>query len=337
MSGAPGGAGHELPMPELNDKSNSLMSGAPGGAGHELPMPEVNDKSDSLMDDEWLAERFEADRARLEAVAYRMLGTASDADDAVQEAWLRLSRSDTSEVENLSGWLTTVVSRVCLDMLRSRRSRREEPLTLDGDFIPDSSDPAREAMLAESVGLAMLAVLERLAPAERVAFVLHDVFGVSFEDVAGIVGRSPVAARQLASRGRRRVQGASADARAEDVARQRDIVEAFFRAARAGDLQALLEVLDPDVVLRGDESWQRMGARTGWVELHGAQAVAEQFSGAAQTAQLALIDGMPGAVWAPGGTPRVVFGVTIRNGKVVEIELAADTERLSRLKIEILP
>jgi RNA polymerase sigma-70 factor (ECF subfamily) len=292
------------------------------------------------MDDEWLVERFEAERARLRAVAYRLLGSASEADDAVQEAWLRLSRSDTSEVENLSGWLTTVVARVCLDMLRSRRSRREEPLALDGEFAPDAADPEREAMLAESVGLAMLAVLQRLAPAERVAFVLHDVFGVSFEEIAGIVGRSPVAARQLASRGRRRVQGASEDGRAEDAARQRDVVEAFFRASRGGDFGALLAVLDPDVVLRGDEAALRMGLRSGWLtrsELHGARAVAEQFHGGAQAARLALIDGVPGAVWAPRGTPRVVFGFTIRNGKVVEIELAAETERLSRLKIEILP
>ena len=273
-------------------------------------------------------------------MAYRLLGSASEADDAVQEAWLRLSRSDTSEVENLSGWLTTVVARVCLDMLRSRRSRREQPLALDGEFIPDAADPEREALLAESVGLAMLAVLQRLAPAERVAFVLHDVFGVSFEEIAGIVGRSPVAARQLASRGRRRVQGAAEDGRAADVARQRDIVEAFFRASRGGDFQALLAVLDPDVALRGDEAALRMGGRSGWLtasEIHGAKAVAEQFAGRAQAAQLALIDGVPGAVWAPGGTPRVVFGFTIRNGKVVEIALVADTERLSGLKIEILP
>jgi RNA polymerase sigma-70 factor (ECF subfamily) len=292
------------------------------------------------MKDEWLAERFEADRTRLRAVAYRLLGSASEADDAVQEAWLRLSRSDTSEVENLSGWLTTVVARVCLDMLRSRRSRREQSLALDGEFIPDAADPEREAMLAESVGLAMLAVLQRLAPAERVAFVLHDVFGVSFEEIAGIVGRSPVAARQLASRGRRRVQGASEDGRAADVARQRDIVEAFFRASRGGDFQALLSVLDPDVTLRGDEAALRMGRKVFWRgerELHGARAVAAKFAGGAQAAQLALIDGVPGAVWAPGGTPRVVFGFTIRNDKVVEIELAADTERLSRLKIETLP
>jgi RNA polymerase sigma-70 factor (ECF subfamily) len=292
------------------------------------------------MDGEWLAGRFETDRTRLQAVAYRLLGSASEADDAVQEAWLRLSRSDTSEVENLSGWLTTVVARVCLDMLRSRRSRREESLALDGKFIPDAADPEREAILGESVGLAMLAVLQRLAPAERVAFVLHDVFGVSFDEIAGIVGRSPVAARQLASRGRRRVQGASEDGRVADVARQRDIVEAFFRASRAGDFEALLAVLDPDAALRGDEAALRMGAKEFWKgrkEIHGARAVAEQFAGAAQAARLALIDGVPGAVWATGGTPRVVFGFTIRNGKVVEIELTADTERLGRLKIEILP
>jgi RNA polymerase sigma factor (sigma-70 family) len=292
------------------------------------------------MDDEWLAERFEAERTHLQAVAYRLLGSASEADDAVQEAWLRLSRADTSEVANLSGWLTTVVARVCLDMLRSRRSRREQPLALDGEFMPDAADPEREALLAESVGLALLAVLQRLVPAERVAFVLHDVFGVSFEEIAGIVGRSPVATRQLASRGRRRVQGAAEDGRAADVARQRDIVEAFFRASRGGDFQALLAVLDPDVALRGDEAALRMGGRSGWLtasELQGAQVVAEQFAGGAQAAQLALIDGVPGAVWAPRGTPRVVFGFTIRNDKVVEIALVADPERLSGLTIELLP
>jgi RNA polymerase sigma factor (sigma-70 family) len=290
------------------------------------------------MDGELLAERFEADRTRLQAVAYRLLGSASEADDAVQEAWLRLSRSDTSDVANLSGWLTTVVSRVCLDMLRSRRSRREEPLAQDGEFLPDAADPEREAVLAESVGLAMLAVLQRLAPAERVAFVLHDVFGVSFDEIAGIVGRSPVAARQLASRGRRRVQGASEEGRAADVARHRDVVEAFFRASRDGDLQALLAVLDPDVVLRPDEEALRMGVRTGWLPsaLHGAEAVATRFAGQAQAAQVALIDGVPGAVWFAAGRPVVVFGMTTRNGKVVEIELVADAARLSRLKIEIL-
>ncbi len=292
------------------------------------------------MGDEWLAGRFEADRARLRAVAYRLLGSASEADDAVQEAWLRLSRADTGAVANLSGWLTTVVARVCLDMLRSRRSRREEPLAPDGGVIADAADPEREALLAESVGLAMLAVLQRLAPAERVAFVLHDVFGVPFEEIADIVGRSPVATRQLASRGRRRVQGASEEGRAADVARQREIVEAFFRASRGGDLGALLAVLDPDVALRADEATLRMGARNGWLtvsEIHGAKAVAEQFDGGAQAAQLALIDGVPGAMWAPKGTPRVVFGFTIRDSKVVEIALVADAERLSRLRIEMLP
>ncbi len=290
------------------------------------------------MDNELLAERFEADRTRLQAVAYRLLGSTGEADDAVQEAWLRLSRSDTSEVENLSGWLTTVVSRVCLDMLRSRRSRREEPLEVESESIPDAADPEREAVLAESVGVAMQAVVQRLAPAERVAFVLHDVFGVSFDEIAGIVGRSPVAARQLASRGRGRVQGVSEEGRAADVARHREVVEAFFRASRGGDLQGLLAVLDPDVVLRPDAEALRMGTRTGWLtsELHGARAVAEQFNGAAQAAQLALIDGMPGAVWGASGRPVVAFAFTIREGKVAEIELVADQERLSALNIEVV-
>ena len=292
------------------------------------------------MDGDWLAERFEADRARLQAVAYRMLGSASEADDAVQEAWLRLSRADASDVENLSGWLTTVVARVCLDMLRSRKSRREEPLTPDGEPLPDAdaADPEHEALLADSVGSALLVVLQRLAPAERVAFVLHDMFGVSFEEIAGIVGRSPVAARQLASRARRRVQGAADDDHAADLARHQAIVEAFFRASRGGDFEALLSVLDPDVVLRGDEAARRIGARfwRGEAQLHGARAVAEQFVGGAHAAQLALIDGVPGAVWAPKGKPRVVFGFTIEDGKIIGIELVADPERLGRMKIELL-
>ena len=241
-------------------------------------------------------------------------------------------------MENLSGWLTTVVARVCLDMLRARGRRREEPLALDDESIPDAGDPEGEAMLAESVGLAMLAVLQHLAPAERVAFVLHDVFGVSFKEIASIVGRSPDAARQLASRGRRRVRGAAEDGRAADLARHGEIVEAFFRASRAGDFQALLVVLDPEVALRADEAALRMGVRTGWLtsELEGADAVAEQFAGRAEAAQLALIDGVPGMVWVAGGRPRVAFGFTIRDDNVVEIELVADPERLSRLKIEML-
>lgn len=290
------------------------------------------------MESELLAERFEANRARLQAVAYRLLGSASEADDAVQEAWLRLSRSDASEVENLSGWLTTVVSRVCLDMLRSRRTRREEPLALDGELIPDTTDPEREAILAESVGFAMQAVVQRLAPAERVAFVLHDVFGVPFEEIAGIIGRTPVAARQLASRGRKRIQGESEHGRAADLSRQREIVEAFFRASRDGDLQALLAVLDPGVVLRLDETALRMGTRTGWITsgLRGATAVAEKFNGSAQAAQVALLDGMPGGVWIGGGRPVVVFAFTVRDGKVAEIRLEADAERLDGMKIEVL-
>jgi RNA polymerase sigma factor (sigma-70 family) len=285
------------------------------------------------MDGDWLAERFEAERARLRAVAYRMLGSTSEADDAVQEAWLRLTRADTTAVENLSGWLTTVVARVCLDLLRSRQSRREEPLMTDAELRSDAADPEHEALLAESVGSALLVVLERLAPAERVAFVLHDLFGVSFEEIAGIVGRSPVAARQLASRARRRVQGAADDDQVADLARHQAIVEAFFRASRGGDFQALLAVLDSDVSLRGDEAARRMSVP----QLDGARAVAEQFTvWRMGVAQLALIDGVPGAVWSHKGKPRVVFGFTIEDGKITGIELVADKERLRRLNIEIL-
>lgn len=292
------------------------------------------------MEDRWLAERFEADRTHLQAVAYRLLGSASEADDAVQEAWLRLSRADTSDVVNLSGWLTTVVARVCLDMLRSRQSRREEPLALDGPLLLDGTDPEREALLAESVGMAMLAVLQRLMPAERVAFVLHDVFGVSFAEIAAIVGRSPDAARQLASRGRRRVQGLEEDDEATDVARQRMVVEAFFQASRRGYFAALLAVLDPDVVLRGDETALRMGERSGWITaagLQGAEAVAAQFAGRAQAAQLAMLDDLPGGVWATGGVPRVAFFFSLQAQKVVEIMLVADPERLRQLTITPLP
>lgn len=290
------------------------------------------------MNSDFLATRFEAERERLQSVAYRLLGSVSEADDAVQEAWIRFSRSDTSAVENLSGWLTTVVARVCLDMLRSRQSRREEPLEAEGESIPDVADPERESLLAESIGMAMLAVLQRLSPAERVAFVLHDVFGIPFEEIAPVVGRSPDATRQLASRGRRRVRGASEAATSEDVNRHRSIVEAFFRASRNGDFQALLAVLDPDVVLRPDAVALEMGQRTGWItgELHGPEAVAQQFSGQAQAAQLALLDGVPGAVWAPGGTPRVAFAFSVSEDRVVGIELIADSERLSTLDIEIL-
>lgn len=285
---------------------------------------------------DWLAEQFEANRTHLRAVAYRMLGSLSDADDAVQESWLHLSRSGTSGVENLGGWLTTVVARVCLDMLRARKSRREEPM---GAHVPEpivssdaGTDPEDGVLLADSVGLALLVVLETLAPAERLAFVLHDMFAVPFNEIAPIVGRSPTAARQLASRARRRVQGA-ATVPEVDPSRQRAVVDAFLAASRDGDFDALLAVLDPDVVLRADRAAVRAGASR---EVRGAAAVAATFSGRARFAQPALVNGVVGAVWAPQGRPRVVFGFTITRGKIVEIDLVADPERLRQLDLAIL-
>ena len=285
---------------------------------------------------DWLAEQFEAHRIHLRAVAYRMLGSLSEADDAVQETWLRLSRSDTSGVDNLAGWLTTIVARVCLNMLQSRKSRREEPVGADlpdpvaGD--EDGIDPEHEALQADSVGLAMLVVLDTLAPAERLAFVLHDMFAVPFDEIAPIVERSPAAARQLASRARRRVQGAGV-ARDPDPPRQRAVVGAFLAASRGGDFDALLALLDPDIVLRADRAAVQAGAAQ---EVRGAAAVAETFSGRAQAAQPALINGAAGAVWAPGGRPRVVFSFTVAGGKIVAIDLLADHERLRQLDLEIL-
>ncbi len=278
------------------------------------------------MTDEFLAERFEADRPHLRAVAFRMLGSASEADDAVQEAWLRLNRSDTSAVENLTGWLTTVVARVSLDMLRSRTSRREEPLD---EELPAAADPERDALLADSIGPALLVVLDTLTPAERLAFVLHDMFGVPFEEIATIVDRSPAATRQLASRARRRVQGAEPSGEA-GLARRREIVAAFLAASREGDFDALLALLDPDVVLRADGAAVAMGAEP---EVLGAEAVATTFTGRAQAARAALVDGEPGAVWTRGGTPRVVFGFTIEGGRIVAMELLADPDRLGALTI----
>src|SRR6266508_4268301 len=276
---------------------------------------------------EWLAERFEEHRTHLRAVAYRMLGSLSEADDAVQEAWLRLSRSDTSGVENLGGWLTTVVARVCLNMLRSRRSWREEPL---GAHMPDpivsredGVDPEHEALLADSVGLALLVVLEALAPAERLAFVLHDMFGVPFDEIAAIVGRSSTAARQLASRARRRVQGAATVPDA-DLSRQREVVDAFFAAARDGDFDALVAVLDPDVVLRSDGGAARPRAS---VVIRGAAAVARQaltFARLSPFVRPALVNGGAGVVVAPRGRPYSVMGFTVRGGRIVAIEAVAD-------------
>ncbi len=288
---------------------------------------------------DWLAQRFEAHRAHLRAVAFRLLGSTTEADDAVQEAWLRVSRAGTSGVENLGGWLTTVVSRVCLNMLEARRSRREDPLDLHAPKPvvrgTGGPDPEHEALLADAVGPALLVVLDTLDPAERLAFVLHDVFGVPFDEIAAIVGRSPVAARQLASRARRRVQG-TAPAPAADRARQRAIVEAFLAAARTGDFGALLALLDPDVVLRADRTVAMRRRAQLTDETRGATAVAQTFAGRAQGVQPAVVDGAVGAVWAAGGTPRTVFDFTIVSGKIVAIDLLADPALLQELDVQIL-
>jgi RNA polymerase sigma-70 factor (ECF subfamily) len=291
------------------------------------------------MDDDWLAERFEEHRTHLRAVAYRMLGSLSEADDAVQDAWLRLSRSDSSEIENLGGWLTTVVARVCLNLLRSRELRREEPL---GVHVPDPIvsrddriDPEQEVLLADSIGLALLVVLETLAPAERLAFVLHDMFAVPFDEIALIVGRSPDSARQLASRARRRVQGAAAVPDA-DLSRQREVVDAFLAAARDGDFDALVAVLDPDVVLRADRGATPAGASR---VVRGARSVAEQaltFSRFARYGRPALVNGSPGVVTAPAGQPFAVMGFTVARGKIVEIDVLADPARLRQLDLTVL-
>jgi RNA polymerase sigma-70 factor (ECF subfamily) len=286
-----------------------------------------------------LAEQFEAHRAHLRAVAYRMLGSPVEADDAVQEAWLRLSRSDTSDVANLGGWLTTVVARVCLDMLRSRTSRREEPLGAGpgeqgGVAAAEGTDPEHEAMLADSVGLALLVVLETLAPAERVAFVLHDMFAVPYEEIGAMLERSPGATKQLASRARRRVQDTST-VPDTNLYRQREAVGAFFAASRNGDFDALVAMLDPDVMVRPDRAALALAGSLG--ELHGAEAVAGNFARrGAKGARMALINGIPGAVWAPGGTPRVIFGFTFVDGKITAIDTLADPAVIGQLDVAIL-
>ena len=296
---------------------------------------------------DWLAQQFEAARPHLRAVAYRLLGSMSEADDAVQESWLRLSRTDTSRVENLGGWLTTVVARVCLDQLRARKSRREEPLDASAPepvvSREDGGNPEDEALMADSMGLALLVVLDALNPAERLAFVLHDVFDVPFDEIAPIVGRTPTAARQLASRARRRVQGQSQEkeqgaatdtaVREVDLARQRAVVDAFLAASRGGDFDALLALLDPEVVYRADHAAVALGSPS---ELRGAAAVVQRFAGQARGAQPALVNGAAGMVWAPGGQPRVVFAFTIADGTITAIELVSDPERLGQLDVEIL-
>src|ERR687890_737842 len=295
---------------------------------------------------DWLADRLEGHRPRLRAVAYRMLGSPSEAEDAVQEAWLRLDRSGSGGIENLGGWLTTVIGRVCLNMLRSRGSRRErflgEPLgETSGARMPDpivdrqdGIDPEHEALLADGIGLALLVVLETLSPAERIAFVLHDTFGVPFEEIAPIVGRSPAAARQLASRARRKVRGESTIPDAAP-ARQREVVDAFLVASRDGDLGALLAVLDPDVVLRADP-----GAAGASREVRGARAVAEQaraFSHLGRFSRRALVNGVSGIVSrAPGGPTFSVMGFAVANGKITEIDILADPERLRLLDLAFL-
>jgi RNA polymerase sigma-70 factor (ECF subfamily) len=286
----------------------------------------------TVSDPDVLAQLFETHRQRLRAVALRMLGSSHEADDAVQEAWLRLSRADADAVDNLGGWLTTVVARVCLDMLRARASKREVPPDATPDPVSVTS-PEDEALLADSVGLALQLVLETLAPAERLAFVLHDMFAVPFEEIAPIVGRTPVAARQLASRARRRVQSDPAVPDAS-AAIQRRVVAAFLAASRDGDFAGLLRLLDPEVVLRADPTVVGFGAAA---EVRGPEAVARTFAGRAEAATLSLVDGLAGAVWSVGGRPRVVFGFTVRGGQVVGIDLLGDPETLDVLDLQPVP
>ena len=292
-----------------------------------------------MEDREWLAERFEANRSHLRGVAFRMLGSLTEADDAVQEAWIRLSRTDTTDVDNLRAWLTTVVGRVCLNMLRSRKTRREAPLDAhvpDPVVSPETGmDPEQEALLGDSVGLAMLVVLDSLTPAERVAFVLHDVFAVPFDEIAPIVGRTPTAARQLASRARRRVQGAPVPD--VDLDGQWAVVNAFLAAARDGDFERLLAVLDPEVVVQSDGGV----ARPRLVSVtSGARAVAEQamsFRQFAETATRVLVNGIPGGIaWAPDGRPFAVLALTVRGGRIVRIDVLADPARLVLLDLTVV-
>ena len=291
-----------------------------------------------MAEQEWLAERFEENRSRLRAVAYRMLGSAGEAEDAVQESWLRLSRVDAGDIENLSGWLTTVVARVCLDVLRSRKSRGEEQLS-EQTHEPTvkrgaRSDPEQEAMLADSVGLALLMVLDRLAPVERVAFVLHDLFGFEFEEIATIVERSPAATRQLASRARRRVQGVSKAPNA-NISEHRRVVDTFLTALRAGDIEGLMAVLDPDLVVR---AWMAP-APAAPQEVRGAQNWARgavAYSRLVRPATICLVDGAVGAVWAPGGRLNRALRFTMKEGKIAGIEIFADRARLEKLEIAVL-
>ncbi|MGP8204632.1 MAG: sigma-70 family RNA polymerase sigma factor [Acidimicrobiales bacterium] len=291
--------------------------------------------------DKDLGAQFEASRPRLQSVAYRILGSLTAAEDAVQETWIRLDRSDAESIDNLGGWLTTVVSRVCLGMLRSRRSQREELLALD-EPETELAGPEQEAVLADTIGPALLVLLEALAPSERLAFVLHDLFAVPFEDIAPIVGRSPGAARQLASRARRRLQG-SDEVRSEDRRRQQEVVEAFLAASRLGDFEALVTMLDPDAVLRADRAAVRdaaansdRGAPLLAPQVRGARAVALALAGRATAVKVALIDGAPGAVWAPGGRPRAVFAFRVVGRTITEIEVVTDPAVVAGLPVQVL-
>jgi len=293
-----------------------------------------------MTDADQLAEFFQTQRPHLKAVAYRMLGSLAEADDAVQEAYLRLNRSDVAQVENLAGWLTTVTGRVCLDALRARRAHGEEDLegpagveAVETTERDAHADPELAAELSDSVGLALLVVMDTLTPAERLAFVLHDMFAVPFEEVAPIVGKSTAAVRQLASRARRRVRGQGEEESETDRGRQREVVSAFLAASRGGDFAGLLKLLDPDVVLRADPTAAGFGAA---VEVRGAGGVAEQFSGRAQAAQLALLDGSAGLVWAVAGEPKVVFDFTIVGGRITGIEMLANVGLLGEMAVEVL-
>jgi RNA polymerase sigma factor (sigma-70 family) len=286
---------------------------------------------------EWLADQFEANRTHLRAVAYRMLGSLAEADDAVQESWLRVSRSDMSGVDNLGGWLTTVVARICLDQLRARQARQEESLEAS---LPEriaslerGVDPEQEALLAESVGLALLVVLDTLTPAERLAFVLHDIFAMPFDEIARVVERSEEATRQLASRARRRVRGGASAVKEPDLARQREVVDAFLSASRAGDFDALLNVLDPEVVFRADRALVSAGAAA---EVRGAPVVARQFLRRAQGARAALVNGSVGVVVARKGRLFLVHRLTITNGKIAAIDAVGDSAQLHQLQLSVL-
>src|SRR5262245_30933550 len=294
-----------------------------------------------MNESDWLAEKFQENRPQLKAVAYRILGSSEEADDAVQEAWFRLTRSEVNSVENLGGWLSTVVARVCLDMLRSRKSRKEESLEEQHLEAPENShqgNPAEEALLADSVGSALMIVLRTLTPAERVAFALHDLFDLPFEEIAPIVGRSEVAARQLASRARRRVRGGQEGR--EDEVKKREVVSAFLAASREGNFNALLQLLDPEILLSADdvavktaEANKAKGAPPFQNEMRGATVVAEIFKGRALAAQLALINGSVGTTWIAGGKPRVAFLFSIENGKIQAIDVVMDRDELKEMEV----